>query len=113
MVKDGKLMAMVVLQVRQGTLSCKSMNKVQHILLSNCLGGPFGKKWTDVGAEWNERSEVHSSADASPLFQERINSFLVIDYPIEHFFLPYFDFSLQPVHSTSNGPPLSQSECVI
>ena len=40
------------------------------ILLSNCLGGPFGKKWTDVGAEWNERSEVHSSADGGPFFHE-------------------------------------------
>ena len=38
------------------------------ILLSNCVGGPFGKKWTDVGAEWNERSEVHSSADGGPFF---------------------------------------------
>ena len=41
---------------------------VKFILLSNCLGGPFGKKWTDVGAEWNERSEVHSNADGGQFF---------------------------------------------
>ena len=40
------------------------------MLLSNCLGGPFGKKWTDVGAEWSEHSEVHSSADGGPFFHE-------------------------------------------
>ena len=28
--------------------------------LSDCLGGQFGNKWTDVAREWNERSEVHS-----------------------------------------------------
>ena len=41
---------------------------------------------------------------------EQLSSFVVIYYPIEHFFLPYFDFSF---HSTSNGPAFSQSECVI
>ena len=44
-------------------------------LLRNCLVVPFGKKWTDVGAEWNERSEVHSSSDGGPFFHEwtRVN----------------------------------------
>ena len=41
---------------------------------------------------------------------KRLISFLVIHYQIEHFFLSYFDFSLQPVHSTSNGPALIQSD---
>ena len=97
------------------SLNSTSFDIVVFILLSNCLGGPFGKKWTDVGAEWNERSEVHSKFRRRFIFSrmERLSSFLVIYYPIEHFYLAIFQLFLQPVHSTSNGPALSQSKCVI
>ena len=54
---------------KKSVLGCFQFYKEVYIL-SNCLGGPFGKKWTDVGTEWNERSEVHSSADGGPFFHE-------------------------------------------
>ena len=59
-------------------------NGVDKYLLSDCLGGPFGNKWTDVAREWNERSEVHSVRQRS-IFSEwnELNSHLVVYYPIE------------------------------
>ena len=46
---------------------------------------------------------------------EQLCSFLVLIsiIPIEHFFFSISDFSLQPIHLTSNGPVFSQSECDI
>ena len=54
----------------QASYATNQASYITFILLSNCVGGPFGKKWTDVEAEWNERSEVHSSADGGPFFHE-------------------------------------------
>ena len=77
---------------------------------SNCLGGRFGKKWTDVGTSIQVPTKVHFFTNGT--IKQFLSSFsnLLSDWA---FFLPYSEFSLQPVHSTSNGPALSKSECVI